>query len=166
MKISRLKPLLRTPVAGKTRLRRNLLIFMLCCAVKPCWFISVPGRYSGTLTPLEIQPFFPPPALTRSTFTELDNCRCEQGAEIGKGNGGRSFEGKIDQGLFAMAPVELSERTADINARVGCPQSLLCLGKGRCMVDCLSLEQLFQIGARLFRIQFFFSCLPPIKGAG
>ncbi len=60
MKISRLKPLLRTPVAGKTRLRRNLLIFMLCCAVKPCWFIPVPGRYSGTLTPLEIQPFFSP----------------------------------------------------------------------------------------------------------
>ena len=39
MKISRLKPLLRPLVVGKTRLKRNLLIFMICCAAKPYWFI-------------------------------------------------------------------------------------------------------------------------------
>ncbi len=41
MKISRLKPLLRALVVGKTRLKRNLLIFITakrchCCAVQPC----------------------------------------------------------------------------------------------------------------------------------
>jgi len=39
MKISRLKPLLRALVVGKTRLKRNLLIFIICCAVKVWWFI-------------------------------------------------------------------------------------------------------------------------------
>ena len=39
MKISRLKPLLRALVVAKTRLKRNLLIFIVCCAVKAWWFI-------------------------------------------------------------------------------------------------------------------------------
>jgi len=43
MKISRLKPLLRALVVAKTRLKRNLLIFITakrchCCGVKACWF--------------------------------------------------------------------------------------------------------------------------------
>ncbi len=37
MKISRLKPLLRVLVEGKTRLKRNLLISMVFYDVKACW---------------------------------------------------------------------------------------------------------------------------------
>ncbi len=47
MKISRLKPLLRAWVVGETILKRNLLIFMVCCAVKACRSLLPFSWYAG-----------------------------------------------------------------------------------------------------------------------
>jgi len=62
MKISRLKPLLRALIADKTSLKRNLLIFMLCCAAKVWAFIGITmknmaAKAAPTVFGLRVNPF-------------------------------------------------------------------------------------------------------------